>query len=74
MMNIKMILIGLAVLTVLSVFGTVYIKGRAAGVRACTEQAAKTFKEDVEKNEKIDKRVNKLPVTDLDRALSNWVR
>lgn len=69
-MNLKLIA---AIGVLLAIIGA-YALGRHDGKKMCVGSAAVTYQEGVKNDAKIEKQINRMDESAIDRALSHWVR
>jgi hypothetical protein len=69
-MNLKLIA---AIVAVVACIGA-YSLGRYDGKKLCIGNAAVTYQEGVKNDAKVEKQINRMGESDLDRALSHWVQ
>lgn len=74
MTKIKLILGGLALLALLSGIYGIYHFGKTTERTSTENVQLKSYKKDVEKNEKIDKQVRGMDKSTIDNSLSHWLR
>ena len=51
-----------------------YMLGRSDGKQICTSKTLEVYKEGVQENARIEKQINRMVESDLDRSLSRWMR
>ena len=51
-----------------------YIYGRVTGTKSAETKTLVVYKKEITKNEGIDRQINRMVDSDLDRSLLNWVR
>lgn len=74
MTKLKLILLGLALAALLGGIATIYYSGKSAQRIQTENVQLKTFKKDVEKNEKVDRQVRRMDIPAIDKSLSHWMR
>lgn len=70
MMNLRLLAALLGLVGILGLTGYAYHKG----VLNCKNAELVTIVKGVQQDEKTERAVGKMPITDLDRALSFWMR